>query len=322
MIAVFYMMPRCRGPAVVAVALALLLSPVRAHGQGPTPGMLVRGDVRIGDGLDRFLERAEIAASAASVVVRADGLRKGATEALRTGRRDDARKLLRQAGEMIAAAAPEGATMRNDPFLSQYLGELTGEIASLDAPFDPDVDPHSSSMARLSYGRLRGQFLGSRTRLGVHGPTMLRILREEGMPDWLLAVGLVESGYSPQARSPKGALGIWQFMPATGARFGLAQSARGDERQDPEKSTRAAARYLRQLYALFGDWSLALAAYNAGEGRVARVIRTSGVRDFETMAVRGLLPSETIEYVPRVYAAARLIGLGHPSHGARAAQIP
>jgi membrane-bound lytic murein transglycosylase D len=127
----------------------------------------------------------------------------------------------------------------------------------------------------------------------------------------LLAVALVESGFNPLALSPKGARGIWQFMPATAQRYGLTVEPMNDHRTHPERSTRAAARYLRDLYKQFGDWKLALAAYNWGEDKVQRVIDRTGVRDFDEMARRGLLPAETRNYVPAVLAVwAKLSGGG------------
>jgi membrane-bound lytic murein transglycosylase D len=92
-------------------------------------------------------------------------------------------------------------------------------------------------------------------------------------------------------------------MPATARRYGLTVEAANDHRTDPEHATRAAARYLRDLHKRFGDWKLALAAYNAGEGRVQRAIERAGVRDFDELARRGLLPAETRNYVPAVLAA-------------------
>ncbi|HWR35728.1 MAG TPA: lytic transglycosylase domain-containing protein, partial [Clostridia bacterium] len=124
----------------------------------------------------------------------------------------------------------------------------------------------------------------------------------EEVPRDMMWVGLVESGYNPIARSPKNALGIWQFIPATAERFGL-QTGHRDERIDPTKSTRAAAQYLKFLYNTFRDWPLALAAYNAGENRVASAIQRTGVRDFWELARVGALPRETQDYVPAVLAA-------------------
>ncbi len=142
-----------------------------------------------------------------------------------------------------------------------------------------------------------------RARYSQHRDTLLRVLAEEQLPPELLAVALVESGFDPLALSPKGARGIWQLMPATAQRYGLTAQAAHDQRTQPEQATRAAARYLRDLFQLFSDWKLALAAYNAGEARVQRAINRAGSRDFDELARRGLLPSETQRYVPAVLAA-------------------
>jgi membrane-bound lytic murein transglycosylase D len=140
---------------------------------------------------------------------------------------------------------------------------------------------------------------------------LTRILREENLPPELLAVALVESGFNPIALSPKGARGIWQLMPATAQRYGLAVGPMNDHRIHPEHSTRAAARYLRDLYKQFDDWKLTLAAYNWGEDKVQRVIDRTGVRDFDELSLRGLLPAETRNYVPAVLAVwAKLSGGG------------
>jgi membrane-bound lytic murein transglycosylase D len=105
------------------------------------------------------------------------------------------------------------------------------------------------------------------------------------------------------ALSPKGARGVWQFMPETARRYGLVVNGLRDDRTDIEKSTRAAVRYLRDLYGQFGDWSLALAAYNAGERSVRAAMDRSGFREFRSISDRMLLPAETRSYVPAVTAA-------------------
>ncbi len=142
-----------------------------------------------------------------------------------------------------------------------------------------------------------------RARYSQHRATLLRVLAEEQLPPAVLAVALVESRFDPLALSPKGARGIWQLMPATAERYGLSAQAAHDQRTQPAQATRAAARYLRDLFQLFGDWKLALAAYNAGEARVQRAIKRAGSRDFDELARRGLLPLETQRYVPAVLAA-------------------
>lgn len=119
----------------------------------------------------------------------------------------------------------------------------------------------------------------------------------------MAAVVLVESGGKSTALSPKGARGLWQFMPDTARRYGLVVTASLDERLDPYKSTRAAARYLRDLYGQFGNWPLALAAYNAGEDTVQRAVERTSTRDFISIARMGILPLETRSYVPAVLNA-------------------
>lgn len=151
-------------------------------------------------------------------------------------------------------------------------------------------------------------FTGAVARVQKLRPLLEPILREEGVPPDMAAVVLVESGGRPAALSPKGALGLWQLMPETARRYGLVVTAIGDERLDPVKATRAATRYLRDLYAQFGDWRLAFAAYNAGEQAVQRAIMRSGSRDFQRL--HAFLPNETWAYVPAVMTARPLFGSG------------
>jgi len=131
-----------------------------------------------------------------------------------------------------------------------------------------------------------------------------QVFQEYGLPQDLVYVALVESGFSPWARSPKEAVGMWQFVEDTARRYGLKVNEQVDERRDPEKSTRAAARYLGDLYQQFGCWYLAAAGYNAGEKRVEGVVNRHDTRDFWTMAQKKLLPQETCNYVPQLIAAA------------------
>ena len=148
-------------------------------------------------------------------------------------------------------------------------------------------------------------------------PVLAPILQEEGIPDEIAALVLVESGGQPTARSHKGALGIWQFMPDTARRFGLTINNETDDRLDVPKSTRAAAHYLRDLHARFGDWSLALAAYNVGETVVQRAVLLSGSKDFGLLSSKRLIPAETRAYVPAVMAASHLLtGNGVPRKNA------
>lgn len=130
---------------------------------------------------------------------------------------------------------------------------------------------------------------------------MVESFQAEGVPLELLAVGWVESRFNPAALSPKGARGAWQFMPETARRYGLQVGNTRDDRTDLTLSTRAAARHLADLHRQFGDWPLALAAYNAGAERVADAVARARTRDF--WQLRRWLPSETREYVPAVLRA-------------------
>lgn len=145
-------------------------------------------------------------------------------------------------------------------------------------------------------------------------PTVAALLRAQGLPANFVGVAAVESGFDPFALSPQGARGLWQLMPATARRFGLRVEPGRDERLDPLKSTLAASRYLKALHAQFGDWPLALAAYNSGERRVERSLARLGARDFWTLSRAGALPDETRRYVPAVLANFR--AFANPAHTA------
>ncbi|HEY4931562.1 MAG TPA: lytic transglycosylase domain-containing protein [Terriglobales bacterium] len=140
-------------------------------------------------------------------------------------------------------------------------------------------------------------------------PLLIPILEDEGIPQEIAAVVVVESGGRSNALSPKGALGLWQLMPDTARRYGLVVTPSRDERLDVERSTRAAARYLRDLYQQFGSWPLALAAYNAGEQSVQRAVDRSGISDFIQLSSLRLLPQETRNYVPAVLSAMQMLGV-------------
>jgi hypothetical protein len=145
-------------------------------------------------------------------------------------------------------------------------------------------------------------------RLNLLRPAVEPILRSHGVPADLAAVILVESGGRAMALSPKGARGLWQLMPDTARRYGLRVNEIQDDRLDLFKATDAAARYLHDLYAQFGDWKLALAAYNTGEANVGSAILRAHTQDFDRLTSLRMLPLETMNYVPRVLAAATFIG--------------
>lgn len=130
--------------------------------------------------------------------------------------------------------------------------------------------------------------------------------RDAGVPEDLVWLAFVESVWNPRAVSPAAAGGIWQFIPSTATDYGLTVKAGNDERSDPLKQTRVAAAYLRDLHTLFGDWSLAMAAYNSGEPRVMGAIVKNGRADYWDLCDKQLLPKETRDYVPKILAAIKI----------------
>jgi membrane-bound lytic murein transglycosylase D len=160
----------------------------------------------------------------------------------------------------------------------------------------------------LTTGGEKNFFIESYKRSGQYRPMIIAALKNAGLPEELSWLPLIESGFKVNALSSARALGLWQFIPSTGYKFGLKRDLYVDERLDFEKSTEAAIAYLKELHQIFGDWSTVLAAYNCGEGRVLRVIRTQNVNyldNFWDLYTR--LPRETARYVPRFLATLHII---------------
>jgi membrane-bound lytic murein transglycosylase D len=151
-------------------------------------------------------------------------------------------------------------------------------------------------------------FVRSYRRSGQYMAHILQRLQEQHMPSELAWLPLIESGFNPRALSPARALGLWQFIPSTGYRFGLERDAWVDERMDPEMAADAALAYLKHLHELFGDWSTAVAAYNCGEANVAGAIRRQPHAYLDSFwDLFPVLPYETARYVPRLYATLHIV---------------
>jgi membrane-bound lytic murein transglycosylase D len=198
------------------------------------------------------------------------------------------------------AEVPIPETENVDPNLR---GRAEGEVGSIS--HDLPLMVNDPVLAYLNYFKTsRGSAIvetGLR-RAGRYREMVQRVLREEGMPQDLIYLAQAESAFLPQAVSRAGARGMWQFMSYAGRKYGLEKTWWVDERQDPEKSTHAAARDLRDLYDQFGDWYLAMAAYNSGAGTVQHAIERTGYADFWELYRRNVLPKETKNYVPIILA--------------------
>jgi len=156
----------------------------------------------------------------------------------------------------------------------------------------------------INYFSNRGHrtLVAATERSGKYRAMVSRILDEEGVPQELLHLAQAESGFMPRAMSRAHAGGMWQFLTWRGQQYGLNQTRYTDERMDPEKATRAAARHLHDLYNEFGDWYLAIAAYNCGPGSVEKAVEHTGYADFWELRAKGALPAETTNYVPIILA--------------------
>ena len=151
-------------------------------------------------------------------------------------------------------------------------------------------------------GHGRGVFERAFARSGRYHDMIVSTFKEQGIPQDLIYLAQAESGFHPLAVSRVGARGIWQFMASRGRGYGLSHNMWVDDRQDPEKSTHAAARHLKDLYNQFGDWYLAMAAYNSGPGTVQAAVKRTGYADFWELYRRNVLPKETRNYVPIILA--------------------
>jgi len=193
---------------------------------------------------------------------------------------------------------PAELTQTQDP--SRNATDQT-EYVSYNVPIvmDPSVQAHIRYFNTSIHDRF-GQWL---LRLSRYRPLVETIFTEFDLPSDLVYLSLVESGFNPYAYSRAKATGPWQFMKGTAKLYGLRVDTYVDERRDPIKSTVAAARYLRDLYDLFGAWPLAMAAYNAGEGKVMRALQKARAESFSEISKTRLIRRETKEYVPRFMAA-------------------
>ncbi len=235
-----------------------------------------------------------------------------------------------EAAQAAAEAEAAQALLENPPALdSEELAASEDEIALLDELLDlalPDEAPrklsheeallHTRSELPLvltaDVKRLLNYFTKSRRgiatiraslgRGSAYRPMIERILEEEGVPRELYYLAMAESGYRPKAHSRVRATGMWQFMSSRGKQYGLRQDRYVDLRYDAETATRAAAKHLKDLHIEFGDWYLAMAAYNSGPNRVKSAIRRTGSRDYWTLIRRRALPRETRNYVPIILA--------------------
>ena len=218
-------------------------------------------------------------------------------------------------GEVFSADAPAVAVpLTNAVHVSKVLEAAVApkRSASTAAVLDlPNLShPRVDSWIKRFTTSQRSSFATYLTRMTRYEPMISRKLAERDMPQGLIYLAMIESGFNPTAKSPVKATGLWQFMTATGKEYGLTVTRRVDERKNPARATDAALEYLSDLHDRFGSWYLAAAAYNTGQGRVARVMKQVTGRqkgtDADYYRIAHKLPRETREYVPKMIAAARI----------------
>lgn len=194
----------------------------------------------------------------------------------------------------------ETLTFPEDPQASQLVGE-----GPADSILEMPLVTNSQIQSTIKYftaGKGRATLEASLRRSGRYRDMISRVLREEGVPQELIYLAQVESGFQPRARSYAAAVGMWQFLAWRGKEYGLDRNWWEDKRMDPEHATRAAARHLRDLYNRFGDWYLAMAAYHCGPECPARAVERTGYADFWELSRRRVLPATTRNYVPVIIA--------------------
>ncbi len=242
-----------------------------------------RGEPRLREHFDRLVER--ISALEVVALTEGDGFMEPQYE---PATRD----------ELLAITFDDDATGATQ---EAVVADLAQGVHDIDIPLNQRV----LSYVDLLSGRMKGHMEDGLSRGVRYLPMIFEVFRAEGLPLDLAYVPLIESAFKPTAVSRARARGIWQFMSATATENGLKQDWYLDERAEPEKATRAAARYLKTLHGMFGDWHLALAAYNGGPGRVQRAMRRSGLSSFWDLSrSSSFLPQETRNYVPLILAAA------------------
>jgi membrane-bound lytic murein transglycosylase D len=187
---------------------------------------------------------------------------------------------------------------------SSLQDELAAKVAETQYGIPITVNDMVVKSLDFWLNRGRKYFVDGLLRSGQYRPIIEKVFREESIPLDLMYLAQVESLFKPNAVSKAKAKGIWQFERGTAIRYGLKVTRDVDERSDPEKSTRAAAHYLNDLFAMFKDWNLVLAAYNWGEGKVQRLIDNSGLNDFwQLVDLRRKLPEETKNHIPLIHAS-------------------
>ncbi|MGH9534899.1 MAG: transglycosylase SLT domain-containing protein [Terriglobales bacterium] len=219
--------------------------------------------------------------------------------------------------EMTALQAGDGFTEQTQPAPIESLARLTFPVdAATRAAVERSIRNRSGDLPLevttpviqyihyFSTPSGREYLRATYRRAGRYRAMIERTLRQVGVPEDLIYLAQAESGFNPYSTSDTGARGIWQFMPGRARDYGLKRSWWVDQRQDPAKSTLAAARFLRHLYHEFGDWYLAMAAYDAGPGTIRRAVAETGSANFWVLYQRGVLPAETRNYVPIILAMA------------------
>jgi membrane-bound lytic murein transglycosylase D len=216
--------------------------------------------------------------------------------------------------EIDAELSPEISQQKEDVrfMISRRILEIYASRQMVVAGSHDEIPITINEHVQYEIDRLTGPerrfFINSLERSSRFRPYIVEQLKAAGLPEELSWLPLIESGYQLRALSTARALGLWQFIPSTGNKFGLTRNEFIDERMDPEKSTLAAIAYLKELHNLFGDWTTVLAAYNCGEGRVLRTIRNQRINYLDNFwDLYPNLPKETARYVPRFLATLHII---------------